>query len=123
MRALLKFVLAGAALAAVVPAAQAATINVTTTADVVAPNDGTCSLREAVLQAGFNNQTIADCAPGAPGEDVVQLEAGDYRLTASSQDQFGGDLDLVGSNSVRIAGRGMGVTGIARGGRPDGSGR
>ena len=113
MRAVLRNVLlAGAALCAVAPAAQAATIPVTTTADVVA-TDGQCSLREAVLQAGFSNQTIADCAPGAPGEDVVQLEAGEYRLSASSQDQFGGDLDLVGSNSVRIAGRGMGVTGIA----------
>ncbi len=112
MRAVLRNVLLAGLVLGAASSAQAATIPVTTTADVVG-TDGTCSLREAVLQAGFSNQTIADCAPGAPGEDLVQLEAGEYRLTASSQDQFGGDLDLVGSNSVRIAGRGMGVTGIA----------
>lgn len=31
----------------------------------------------------------------------MQLEAGDHRLSAVSPDEFGGDIDLPGSNAVR----------------------
>jgi CSLREA domain-containing protein len=96
-------------------AAQAATIQVTTTLDTpVGTSDGQCSLREAVLAARFDATTPAtfNCTPGS-GDDLVQLEAGDYRLAAGGPNEDGGltgDLDTGPSGSLRIAGRGMGVT-------------
>ncbi len=53
-------------------AAQAATINVTTTNDTIAGADG-CSLREAILNANNNQVASTECAAGdpAPTIDVI----------------------------------------------------
>jgi CSLREA domain-containing protein len=102
------------ALGAAASAAQAATIPVTTTADTIA-NDGQCSLREAVFAARFD-QGYQGCAAGS-GDDVVQLEAADYRLAAGGGGEDGnetGDLDTGPFSVVRIAGRGMNATWSAR---------
>ena len=99
------------ALGAAGSAASAATIPVTTTADTIA-NDGQCSLREAVLAARFD-QAVQGCAPGASGEDVIQLEAAEYRLAAGGAGEDGnesGDLDTGPFNTLRIVGRGMNAT-------------
>jgi len=111
MRAWSKFLLGGAALLAVVPAAQAATIPVTTTQDVVA-NDGLCSLREAVFAARFD-LAVQGCTAGTSGEDVIQLDAAEYRLAGGGASEDGnnsGDLDTGPSNIVRIIGRGLNAT-------------
>ena len=100
-------------------AAQAATIPVTTTADVVA-NDGACSLREAVFAARFDASTPAtlNCTPGS-GEDVVQLEAATYALAAGGVNEDGnesGDLDTGPASALRVAGRGTAATVIGAAG-------
>ena len=100
-------------------AAQAATIPVTTTADVIA-NDGACSLREAVFAARFDADTPAtlNCTPGS-GDDLVQLEAGEYRLAAGGAGEDGndsGDLDTGPTSVLRVAGRGMNATVIGAAG-------
>ncbi|MEM6796446.1 MAG: CSLREA domain-containing protein, partial [Acidobacteriota bacterium] len=63
------------------PPAHAATIAVTTTADVIAV-DGLCSLREAVTAAN-TNLPFNDCPTGeaGPAIDVIELAAGTYTLT------------------------------------------
>jgi CSLREA domain-containing protein len=91
--------------------AQAATIAVTTTADVTAA-DGLCSLREAVLAARVDGP-VQGCAAGTLGEDVVQLEAGEYRLAAggaNDDNNESGDLDTGPASTLRIVGRGMNAT-------------
>lgn len=58
--------------------AQAATIAPSTRADVINPDDGTCSLREAVIAA--NTDTSSGAAPGecpaGSGTDTIALTAG-----------------------------------------------
>ena len=98
---------------ALVPAAAAATIPVTTTADVTAA-DGQCSLREAVFAARFD-QAAQGCAAGSAGEDVIQLEAAEYRLAAGGAGEDGnesGDLDTGPTSRLLIVGRGIGSTTI-----------
>ncbi len=97
------------------PVASGATIPVTTTADVVQNGDGLCSLREAFFAARADAQTPASlgCVAGTPGEDVIQLQAAEYRLAAGGAREDGnesGDLDTGPSSVVRIAGAGMNAT-------------
>ena len=71
-------------------AAQAATITVNTINDVMS-NDGTCSLREAVIAANTNSASGAaagECAAGAaaPTVDVINLLAGTYTLSIAPED-------------------------------------
>lgn len=62
---------------ALAPAAQAATIAVTTTADEL-NTDGDCSLREALASANDDGGPNADaCTPGS-GADIISLPAGTY---------------------------------------------
>ena len=70
--------------------ANAATINVTTFNDTFNPEDGLCSLREAVIAA---NQDVAygGCTAGS-GDDTIVLQAGTYTLTRSC------DINNAGAN-------------------------
>ncbi|MEM6796184.1 MAG: hypothetical protein AAF725_19580, partial [Acidobacteriota bacterium] len=86
------------------PPAHAATIAVTTTADVIAV-DGLCSLREAVTAAN-TNLPFSDCPTGeaVPAVDVIELAAGTYTLTLLPVDEdanLGGDLDLTEAVTIR----------------------
>lgn len=77
-----------------------AIFTVTTTADVIDPNDGVLSLREAVLQANATN-----------GTDQIVLSAGTYSLTREGRFEdagLTGDLDIFGN--VTLRGYGAGVT-------------
>src|SRR5262249_29734237 len=78
-----------------------ATFAVTTFADVVNPNDGVLSLREAISRAN------ATTAP-----DTIQLQAGVYRIGLSGADDANalGDFDV--TNPLTIVGRGAGATAI-----------
>ena len=117
------FLLTLLALGAAASAAQAATIPVTTTADTLA-NDGLCSLREAVFAARFDLPidgtvgTTTGC-PAGSGDDIVALEAKDYRLAPGGAGEDGntsGDLDTGPASALRIVGRGMGATVIGASG-------
>jgi CSLREA domain-containing protein len=81
------------------PAARAATINVTTSADSVA-NDGKCSLREAIIAS--NTLTPSGAArgecPAGSGADTISLPAGKYTLTAGPLNVTG-DLTIVGAGA------------------------
>ena len=79
-----------------------ADITVTTTADVFAPTNGECSLREALGNAvDFTPIFSPDCAPGATGRDTIFLPAGTFSL--SQQLEVNGSL-------VTIEGAGVGET-------------
>src|SRR6185503_17795453 len=54
--------------------ARANTITVNTTADILATN-GSCSIREAIINANNDAATWPDCAAGA-GADTIVLPAG-----------------------------------------------
>jgi hypothetical protein len=73
-----------------------AALNVTTPLDIVDPNDGVLSLREAVLQANATNM-----------HDTIVLPGGTYLLN-------GGELTI--TSQVTIAGAGAGATIIDGGG-------
>lgn len=92
--------LAAALVLATTASAPAATIVVTTTADLIDPNDGVVSLREAVLAANASN-----------GNNAIALPAGTYTLTLAGVDEdagLTGDLDIAGH--VTIQGAGAGTT-------------
>ncbi len=75
-----------------------AVLNVTTTADVIDPNDGQMSLREAIIAS---NTT--------PGTDTIILPSGQYDLTRAGKGEDAartGDLDIL--DSVTIFGAGAG---------------
>jgi hypothetical protein len=95
------------ALLGIAPAAQAATINVTTGTDEFATGSR-CSLREAIWSANNDSVTEAPgCAAGS-GADVIELPAGTYQLTRSAQSpatgpedaDVYGDLDVTGPVSI-----------------------
>jgi CSLREA domain-containing protein len=69
------------------PGAGAATIPVTTTADVSA-NDGLCSLREAVSSASVD-QAFGDGCVNGSGADTITVPAGHYTLTAGASGSLG----------------------------------
>ncbi|WP_217923243.1 choice-of-anchor Q domain-containing protein [Miltoncostaea oceani] len=71
-----------------------------------------------MFAARFDGGTPAtlNCVAGTPGEDVIQLEAAEYRLAAGGGGDDGnesGDLDTGPSSQVRIVGRGLGATVVA----------
>ncbi len=104
--------------------APAATINVTTNADVVDPNDGQCSLREAVTASNLNASNPTDCTDGDGASlDTIQLAPTATTYTLDEQNPMGsenlntsGDLDIEGGTfaGVRIVGAGAGITTITR---------
>lgn len=55
--------------------AVAATLTVNTTADELTPNDGLCSLREAI-NAGGSPGTASDCGAAAFGANTIALGPG-----------------------------------------------
>ncbi|MBI1916589.1 MAG: hypothetical protein HYS12_17915 [Planctomycetes bacterium] len=78
-----------------------AMLNVTTTLDVLDPNDGVLSLREAVIQAN-----------ASPGANTIVVPAGTYTLAMAGTDDdaaLTGDLDLAGHLTVEGAGAGATV--------------
>lgn len=90
-------VVASAFLVASSSVAQAATITVSTTSDVVA-NDGQCSLREAITAANTNTASGAaggECAAGS-GADTISVPAGTYTLTIATGITISTDLTLSG---------------------------
>jgi len=94
------------------PPAAASTISVSTTADVVDPNDGVTSLREAITAANAN-----------PGDDTVVLAAGaSYAIslgcsgTATELANASGSLDVTdAAGTLTIAGNGASITGCPAG--------
>ena len=77
--------------------------------DVVA-EDGSCSLREAILSA--NTNASVDCTPGSASDtDYVRLPAGFFQLSLAGEDGTDpaalGDLDILGDLVVVGAGRGL----------------
>jgi CSLREA domain-containing protein len=116
------------ALVGFAPAANAATINVTTTADDFAgATSATCSLREAVQAANTNSNLIAGspggCTAGEDGiigsvTDTITIQAGTtYPLTRNGVDDTNsaGDLDIGNADdrvSLQSTGGGLGGTAI-----------
>ncbi|MGH7264429.1 MAG: CSLREA domain-containing protein, partial [Candidatus Rokuibacteriota bacterium] len=88
---------------------QAATIQVTTEADVLDGADGLCSLREAIVNANDNAATFGSCAAGetAPAVDTIELPAGTYVLAIAGADEDAaatGDLDVLDHLVIQGAG-------------------
>jgi len=105
--------LAGFAVAAVICLAavqlNAATIDVTTTADELT-NNNQCSLREAIINTNDDAATHSDCAAGS-GADTINLPAGVYTLSilGGCEDvSITGDLDIM--DDLIIAGAGADST-------------
>jgi len=101
-------VLAFAAFSMVGPAtAGASTIAVTTTADQnnAAPNNGQCSLREAIYAAS-NNVVSDTCIAGSTTLDTISVPAGTYKITGAAGEDANavGDYDLTGGGPVLIDG-------------------
>jgi len=74
-----------------------AIFTVRTALDVVDPNDGQLSLREAISAADAN-----------PGADILVVPAGTYRLALAGADDTNaaGDFDVTGSTLFQGAGAG-----------------
>jgi CSLREA domain-containing protein len=102
----------------VLPAfAAAATLTVNTTADTDTPDDGVCSLREAI--AAVNSApTGSDCGATTAGANTIVLPASSspYELTiptTGTDDNTSGDLDLSAPGPVTISGAGTNATTIS----------
>ncbi len=66
----------------------AVTILVTTQNDVTNPNDGLCSLREAVVAANTDATSgshAGECAAGSPSGTTISVPAGTYPLTLGAE--------------------------------------
>ena len=77
--------------------------------------DGSCTLREAILNANTNTDTTSgDCPPGsATEEDVIQLPAGTITLSILGTGEDAGligDLDLADMAGLHIVGSGSETT-------------
>ncbi len=82
-----------------------ALIQVTTTVDAI-NQDGTCSLREAILAA--NTDTQVDACQAGSGDDAIHLPAGLFYLTLTGpveDDGLTGDLDI--KSNINIYGSGI----------------
>lgn len=96
-----------AAMLALVPAAGAATINVTTTTDEFGTGSR-CSLREAIWSANNDSAASADGCQAGNGRDRVVVPAGRFNLTRSApmaadtaeDANVYGDLDVTGFVTV-----------------------
>jgi CSLREA domain-containing protein len=88
--------------------AYAATITVTTTSDVIDPNDDACSLREAIIAANTNTPSgpgANECAAGSDtGTDTITLADGvTYTLSiggSQEEESATGDLDIVDNSAA-----------------------
>ena len=110
----LGFVMFCAAMVALAPSVNAATITVTGMGDTLG-NNGVCTIREAIINANNNAATWTDCAAGS-GADTIVLPAGTITLTISNTPNsfnaeelsLKGDLDI--SSSLTINGNAAGTT-------------
>src|SRR5258705_12158982 len=96
----------GAAVSAVLASgAQAATIDVDTTADVVS-NDPNCSLREAITSANDDSNAAEDACALGSGPDTINVPAGTYQLSGATGENANasGDLDVIHNNATSEAG-------------------
>src|SRR5687767_12199557 len=102
-----KFLAALAVIAMVLAAlpvipAYAANISVNTLTDEITAN-GSCSLREAIINANDDAATRPDCAAGS-GADVITLQSGStYTLSLTGTSSSGGDLDILDPDGLTIA--------------------
>ncbi len=90
--------------------AYSTTITVNGFTDALSNADGVCTIREAVLNANFNNGAWTNCAAGS-GHDVINLPAGTITFSiAGTQEDAGllGDLDVW--DSVTVNGNAGGTT-------------
>jgi CSLREA domain-containing protein len=89
--------------------ARASTITVTSTADTLVTN-GSCSIREAIINANNDAATWPDCAAGS-GADIINLPAGTITFAIpnpvtspccldSDQQAAWGDLDIISSMTI-----------------------
>ncbi len=89
--------------------AYAATINVNSTADVIA-DDGACTLREAITAANTDTAsgaTPGECAAGS-GADTIDLPSGTYTLSIAGVGEDAnatGDLDITDDLTINGAGQ------------------
>src|SRR5690242_17161115 len=107
--------------------AHAATIHPNITSDVVNPNDGQCSLREAVSSANNNAASglpNGECPAGDPDNvatDTISLDAATYTLTldtpGTGSDTANAEDDLNVTGSLKIQGQGPSATTIDAGRR------
>jgi Bacterial Ig domain len=86
------------------------TITVSGFTDALSNADGVCTIREAVLNANFNNGAWTDCAAGS-GHDVINLPAGTVTFSiAGTQEDAGLLADLDVWDSVTVNGNAAGTT-------------
>jgi CSLREA domain-containing protein len=113
------FLIVSAVLPAIADSARAstlATIHVTTTSDTLRPNDGKCSLREALVSVDTftaSGPASGECRAGSSSRNHVILHAGaTYTLTRNGlgeNDGKTGDLDLLSVVLALDAGTGTAV--------------
>jgi CSLREA domain-containing protein len=79
----LVFLQAGVGAPVTLPSAPLATITVDTSADIAVAGDGSCSLREAILNANSNSDTTSgDCVAGSGGDLIAfQIDGGGAAAT------------------------------------------
>lgn len=86
------------------------TITVNGFTDALSNSDGVCTIREAVLNANFNNGAWTDCAAGS-GPDVINLPAGTITFSiAGTQEDAGLLADLDVWDSLTVNGNAAGTT-------------
>ena len=119
-----QFTLCLLAILSLTAAAQAATISVNTSADVVSSGNGECSLREALNNANADLDTTGgDCAGGTGADTIVFTLATDgmpITLLGAPGDDIngGGDLDVLDDDLLIIQGNGSDLTTIQAGTTP-----
>jgi predicted outer membrane repeat protein len=78
-----------------------AVITVNNTQDNLTAGNGSCTLREAIMNANANADTTGgDCAADAAGQDTINLPTGTIRLSimgAGEDLNASGDLDVLGA--------------------------
>ena len=92
--------------------AQAVTITVTGTADVIDPNDGVCTLREAIRTTHGDAGDCVEPSENRRPHDII-LPAGTYVLTipgTMEYDALTGDLNIPERSIVTITGAGRDLT-------------
>ena len=93
---------------------QGSIIVVNTFLDVKKGNDGSCSLREAIIAANSNDKAggkPGECAAGS-GADTIMLDVGTYALARSDNgnEDASATCDLDISDDTIITGHGFGTT-------------
>jgi CSLREA domain-containing protein len=88
--------------------ASGATIDVTTTDDIVS-NDSDCSLREAITVANADSNASEDACTAGSGDDVINVPAGTYTIhsgaNSNEDNNANGDLDVKTNMTITGAGK------------------